>query len=187
MLPNYFWTSDTHFNHSKIIEYSTRPFKTVEEMNEALISNWNSVVKKSDIVYHLGDFGFTAGKGDIVKDIKSILQRLNGSINLILGNHDCQNYNERVLKLFCSHTLLRDKTINGQRIIMLHYAMRTWPGQHKGSWNLYAHSHGNLPDDLNSLSIDVGVDCHNYTPISFEQVKEIMSKKTYKPLETHRA
>lgn len=155
-------------------------------MNESLISNWNRVVKKGDIVYHLGDFGFTAGKGDIVKDIKSILRRLNGSINLILGNHDCQNYSERVLKLFCSNTLLRDKTINGQRIIMCHYAMRTWPGQHKGAISLYGHSHGNLPDDPHSLSIDVGVDCHNYAPISFEQVMEIMSKKTYKPTETHR-
>ena len=48
--------SDTHFNHNNILKYCNRPFKSVEEMNEAIINNWNKLVKKNDLIYHLGDF-----------------------------------------------------------------------------------------------------------------------------------
>lgn len=51
-----FFSSDTHYDHSNILEYSGRPYSSVEEMNEALVENWNAVVRKGDVVYHLGDF-----------------------------------------------------------------------------------------------------------------------------------
>ena len=54
------FTSDTHFGHNNIIKFCKRPWKTTEEMNEALIERWNSVVKPDDIVFHLGDFAFAA-------------------------------------------------------------------------------------------------------------------------------
>jgi hypothetical protein len=63
--------------------------------------------------------------------------------------------------------------------------MRTWNKSHRGSWHLYGHSHGTLPDDPHSMSFDVGVDCHNYRPLSFEQVKAVMSKKLFKPIDHH--
>jgi calcineurin-like phosphoesterase family protein len=63
--------------------------------------------------------------------------------------------------------------------------MRVWNKSHHGAWHLYGHSHGTLPDDPNALSFDCGVDCHNYTPISFEQVEAIMAKKTFKPIDHH--
>ncbi len=72
-----------------------------------------------------------------------------------------------------------------QDIVMLHYSMRVWNKSHHGSWHLYGHSHGTLPDDPNSLSIDVGVDCHNYQPISYDEIKSIMSKKEFKPVDHH--
>lgn len=51
-----FFTSDTHFNHTNIIRFCERPFERVDEMNEKLIDNWNSVVSPEDFVFHLGDF-----------------------------------------------------------------------------------------------------------------------------------
>ena len=75
-----FFIADTHFNHNKIIEYENRPFKNVEEMNEKLIENWNSVVGRIDKVFVLGDFGFY--------NSKEILDRLKGFKILIMGNHD---------------------------------------------------------------------------------------------------
>jgi len=77
------FTSDSHFGHKNILEYEkdARPFKTLEEMHHVLINNWNSVVSKNDIVYHLGDFAF--GRHNI-----SIAGRLNGRKKLVLGNHD---------------------------------------------------------------------------------------------------
>ena len=75
--------SDTHFNHSNILKYCNRPFKSVEEMNEAIINNWNKLVKKNDLIYHLGDF-FLGSKNEL----KDIVSKLNGTIYLIRGNHD---------------------------------------------------------------------------------------------------
>jgi calcineurin-like phosphoesterase family protein len=70
-------------------------------------------------------------------------------------------------------------------IVMCHYAMRVWNRSHRGAWMLYGHSHGSLPDDPGALSIDVGVDCHDYTPISHDDIGRIMAKKTWKPIDHH--
>lgn len=51
-----FFTSDTHFNHAKVIKYCARPFASVEEMNRELLSRWNAVVGPEDTIFHLGDF-----------------------------------------------------------------------------------------------------------------------------------
>jgi calcineurin-like phosphoesterase family protein len=59
--------------------------------------------------------------------------------------------------------------------------MRAWNKHGYGSWMLYGHSHGTLPDDPHALSIDVGMDCHDFVPISYEEIKDIMSKKDWSP------
>jgi calcineurin-like phosphoesterase family protein len=82
-----FFIADTHFGHKRILELSAthnaRPFRTVDEMDSAIIKKWNSVVSKQDIVYHLGDFGFC----DFEKT-QQIFYGLNGRIHLMMGNHD---------------------------------------------------------------------------------------------------
>lgn len=180
---NYFFTSDTHFGHHNIIKYSKRPFKNVDEMDEALIANWNAKVTKNDIVFHLGDFSFAPAE--------NYVPRLNGTIRLIRGNHDhpadrLQHAHRSTNKQpFISIDDVRQIVVKDQRIWLSHYAHRVWPSSHHGCWHLYGHSHGSLPDDRNSLSFDCGVDCHNYTPLSFEEVQQIMSKKTFKPIDHH--
>ena len=72
-----------------------------------------------------------------------------------------------------------------RRIVLCHYAFRVWNKSHRGAWHLYGHSHGSLPDDPNSLSFDAGVDCHEFTPISYERVKEIMAEKRFLPVDHH--
>src|SRR6185503_2555547 len=78
--------SDTHFNHNNIIKYSNRPFFSVQEMNETMISNWNNCVAPGETIFHLGDF--MCGKRGDVEGIKNLVSRLNGTKVLILGNHD---------------------------------------------------------------------------------------------------
>lgn len=77
-----FFTSDLHFGHQNILKFCNRPWKTTEEMDEALIKRWNSVVGKDDIVFNLGDFAFAPDRR-----WKEVLSRLNGHHYLILGNH----------------------------------------------------------------------------------------------------
>lgn len=79
-------TSDTHFNHEKIIEFCRSEFKDTNEMNEHIIKVWNEIIQPDDTVFHLGDFAFKTGQK---KDqVKAIVERLNGKKTLILGNHD---------------------------------------------------------------------------------------------------
>ena len=79
----YFITSDTHFGHENIIKYCNRPFPNAEEMDKALIDNWNAVVGKNDTVIHLGDVGLASKSR-----LKEIISQLNGHKLLIKGNHD---------------------------------------------------------------------------------------------------
>ena len=90
-----FFTSDTHFNHTNIIQYCQRPFKSTDEMNEAIIDNWNSVVGEEDTVFHLGDFCLGSSA-----EWNKILNRLNGKIYLILGNHDLKNIRQGFIERF---------------------------------------------------------------------------------------
>jgi calcineurin-like phosphoesterase family protein len=169
----YFWTADTHFNHKNILKYCNRPFSSIQEMDEEIIKRWNSKVEKSDIVFHLGDFAF--GNSNDIFD--KYFNQLNGKIIWIKGNHDSLAYKNK--EKFYKYCLGYYETkIDGQLIVMCHYAMLTWNQSHYGSFHLYGHSHGNLSDNPNLLSMDVGVDTNNYYPYSFKEIKKNMELKT---------
>lgn len=80
--PQNYFTSDEHYGHRNIIEYAGRPFKSVEEMDAALVFNHNRVVRPCDTVYHLGDFCWSDTR------VGNYLAQLNGTHVLIPGNHD---------------------------------------------------------------------------------------------------
>lgn len=108
-----YFTSDTHFNHENVIRFYNRPFSSVEEMNEGLISNWNKIVKEDDVVFHLGDFAFAPRQ-----EIPDIVDRLNGHVHLIRGNHD---YKSSIKKAdFASVEKDMFVNVNGTFIYMIH-------------------------------------------------------------------
>lgn len=156
-----FFTSDTHFGHANIIKYCGRPFTTVEEMDETIIERWNSRVKPKDVVYHLGDFMLCNKKYD------HFLNRLNGKVILIRGNHDHHFKNNNFYGFAEVHDMLFLDKLTPQFFIC-HYAMRVWPNRHRGSINLYGHSHGMLLFQENSW--DVGVDNNDFYPLSVEEI-----------------
>lgn len=168
------FTSDNHFGHHNIIEHCNRPFRDAQHMDKEMISRWNGVVRKGDSVYHLGDLSFLRPR-----ETSSILSRLNGQIHFIKGNHD--KLLPEVRDMFTSVSDLKEIKIEGQKIILCHYPMLSWNQMHRGSWMLHGHSHGTLRTSCKSCSfepgrkmLDVGVDCHDYTPISFSRVKKYM-------------
>lgn len=179
------FTSDTHWFHSSVLRYSNRPFADVTEMDEALIENWNSVVKPKDTVYHLGDVAF--GKRS---KIKTLLERLNGHKHLILGNHD-REIEKRPAELTGTglfESIQHYKELRQDPlIVMFHYSGRTWNKAHYGSIMLYGHSHGSSKPYGRSL--DVGVDCkevtNEYRPISLDEVLEYMRTREYVKMDRH--
>lgn len=180
------FTSDTHWGHNNIIRYSNRPFASVEEMNEALIANWNAVVKYDDVVYHLGDFAFLP-----YDKLKQIARRLNGTKHFIRGNHDKEIDRHKTdllnSKTFASIQDYYELKHDGQMICLFHYGQRVWNKSHHGSIMLYGHSHGSLPPF--GKSVDVGVDCKEitpeYRPVSFDEVMAYMKNRTFEAVDHH--
>lgn len=174
-----YFSADWHLDHANVIKYDNRPFKNVEEMNKTIIDNYNNIVKPNDNFYFLGDFCFN------IRNAEAHLEKLNGNLFFIRGNHDKKD----MIRLYQKYgTYLGEQKkikVQGQEIVLNHYGMRVWDKSHHGTWALYGHSHGSLPDDPNSLSMDVGCMLFDYKPLEFAQIKEIMSKKTWKPIDHH--
>lgn len=157
----FFFTADEHFGHANIIEYCNRPFEDVEEMDEEIIKRHNSVVCGRDTVIHDGDFCWGKLANEYIK-------RLTGKTHIFIkGSHD------RFLPEN-SPTILEYR-IEGQHIVVSHYAMRVWHRSHYNSWMLFGHSHGRL--EPIGKQWDIGVDNNSFYPLSFTQIKDIMKTR----------
>ena len=176
-----FFTSDLHFYHKNICKYCNRPFETLDAMHEALINNWNNVVKETDTVFILGDIGFCG-----YEKLEALVARLNGTKYLIQGNHDSDKivYRLHEANLIEGYYKLTDITIIGdeecpdQDLTLCHFPMIDWYNKEKGAWMIHGHQH-QLPETP-SCSVkhwDVGVDKNNLTPVSFEQLKINITKQ----------
>lgn len=160
------FTSDTHFFHKTITWIGRgRPWETVDEMNDALVYNWNQSVQKSDRIYHLGDFSF--GNRE---QTDQIIGRLNGQIHVIRGNHDSGL--DRFASRFVSYQQYKEIKVDGQRLVLFHYPIHSWHQVGKGSFHLHGHCHGLLPDSLDRPRCDVGVDAWGFAPVNYETIRE---------------
>lgn len=162
-----YYISDLHFGHENIIRLCNRPFRSVEEMDEAMIKNWNSVVKDNDEVYILGDFNFKSSGEDYLK-------RLNGKKFLIVGNHD--NVTPAMHSLcewIGAYKEIRD---GGTKIILFHYPMVEWNGFFRDTIHLYGHIHNSFENNSYKVmktiknAYNVGADILDFTPRTLEEV-----------------
>jgi calcineurin-like phosphoesterase family protein len=182
-----FFTSDSHYSHANIIKYCNRPFESVVEMNGTLINAWNEMVGMNDTIYHLGDFFFNKS-GNVLDYIEA----LNGNIILVRGNHDHsktvkelkQHPRVTVFEGFIDIKVDDDEMDSGYQMLTLcHYPMLAWNQSHRGAWQLFGHLHGTAEyyeshkERFSPNQLDVGVDRHNYRPISYMEVKEIITKQ----------
>ena len=171
---NTWFTADTHFEHA-LLAHKYRPeYETVQDMNEGIIKRWNQIVRPGDTVYHLGDFAWYHPE--------DFVDRLNGRIHLILGNHDSMNKWQR--EMFAS---VQDVKWLGAKELKLssgfflsHYAHRTWRQKEFGSVHLYGHWHGTQPDF--GLSMDVGWDRFG-RPVSLDEIVTLMKQRDMRQLE----
>jgi calcineurin-like phosphoesterase family protein len=158
-MSNLFFSSDMHFNHKNIIKYCNRPFSSVEEMNEALVSNWNSKISPKDEVWVLGDVSW--GRFD--------LNRLNGRKKLIIGNHDRLDllieYFDECYDFYNLEGIPSKKSL----IPLCHYPLESWNRKFHGSIHLHGHTHNTL-DNSGLLRFDVGVDAWNMFPVSMDEI-----------------
>lgn len=171
-MPNLFFTSDLHLGHKNILKLGAgRPFQTIEEHDETLISNWNSRVTSEDIVFCLGDFSYKSSK-----DADQYLSRLNGKKFLIIGNHD--NQNSILADGWEMAIPYQEMDLNGTKITLCHYPIEEWNGYFRGAWMLHGHVHGMTNTvAIKENRVDVGVDNFNFTPATFEEIKRFNENK----------
>lgn len=151
-----FVCADPHFGHVNILKYAGRPFATIEEHDAELVRRWNSVVGKDDSVWLLGD---------VVMNKRRIepLMQLNGSIHLVMGNHDNHGEDWPGMSIFAS----RHGAVKYGGYLLTHYPVH--PVQVafvKG--NIHGHMHDKKIDD--PRYINVSMEHIEYTPQPLDQV-----------------
>lgn len=168
-----FFTADSHFQHGNIIKYCSRPFRSADEMDAAMIMAWNKVVQPDDIIYHLGDVAF----GDVSRLLPR-LRSLMGKKYLTPGNHDDPGKLEMLREVFTILPPLAETVVktNGRNynLSLCHYPMECWNRSGRGAIMLHGHNHGRMPE--NSQRLDVGVDSWGYCPVRLEDVLSKLEK-----------
>lgn len=196
-----YFTSDLHLGHEAIIKLCDRPYQDVNEMDKAIIFNWNSIITDSDTIFILGDFSWRLGNSEI----KYYLSRLAGNKIFIKGNHD---KNEKPFPtIYDGFVNIKvkdsdDKAFGGyQHITLCHYPMLSWYQSHRGAWQLFGHWHNVkvtptllenrkaefevkeyvkeehlYMDRLRQNQYDVGIDGNSYKPISYDHIKRFLRK-----------
>ncbi len=177
-----YWTSDTHYGHRNIIDYSGRPYRTadghpdVDKMNEDLICRWNARVQPEDTVWHLGDFGM----GD-KKLHKGYFDRLNGKKHLIRGNHD-QSEQKMLQMGWLTAAPYLYMELDGKQLYLQHVPSthpdpynRALPGEftntpHPGTYDIWLCGHIHEKWCRRGKIINVGVDQWNYEPVTLEEL-----------------
>ena len=176
-----FLTSDSHLGHFNICKYCHRPFQSRSEMDQTLIKNWNVVVPEDGIVVHCGDFMLPHNED--IKEYNKYLNRLNGRVLLIRGNHDLASLDWVSDKLIA----VRDQAmivVDGVKIFAQHYPCAAF----NGDYHVYGHIHtladgtcygvdGDVTKVMRKNTYDVGVDQNGYTPVSYWQLCDIFRKK----------
>lgn len=191
-----YYISDLHlFSKNQTVEglnFDNRPFQTIEEMHETILNNWNGRVTNGDTVYILGDIS-NRGKNE---DLIAFVARLKGKKVLIAGNHDdMRDYRYKQLFHEIYDYLEIAENIKGQayKLVLCHYPILMWNGQHNGTILLYGHLHNSIeetyfqkclsemnggefairrPHEKEIIGINVGCmfDYMNYTPRTLEEL-----------------
>lgn len=171
-----FFTADWHLNHASLLKGPRgQRFSSVEEMNQTIIDRCNAKAGPTDALYVLGDLAW--GRPELV--VPLLTQLRCRQIRLVYGNHT--QTDRKLSPQFQWAKDYAEVVSGGHTLILFHYAMRVWNKSHYGSWALYGHSHGQLPDDPQARSMDVGVDCHDFYPLSIADIADHMARKAIGP------
>lgn len=157
--------SDTHFGHENIIKYCERPFKSIWEMNQSMVDNWNSVVKPEDIIYHLGDV-YMPTRIFSGEDAWSLLKKLQGRKRLVLGNHD--NGEDKVL-LNNFQKIRAWRYFKEYGLLLTHVPVHPDTLNEKTPVNVHGHTHNTSKKD--NRYKNVSVDVTNFSPVNIDELR----------------
>ena len=170
-----FFTSDTHFGDPRVLRLDRRPFPDLAAHDAALIASWNARVAPEDEVWHLGDFAL----GPNAARVHDILGDLHGTKRLISGNNDGPD--TLAAPGWAWVGTYAEITVDERRLVLCHYAFRTWNGIGRGALNLHGHSHGQLKPIPRQY--DVGVDAQGFVPVTLAEILVSRRRGAKRPAE----
>ena len=171
-----YYIGDMHLGHQRVIEYDLRPYETVEEMDAALIKNWNSVVTENDDIYIMGDFIYRSSHVATY-----YLKQLKGRKHLIIGNHDLKTIeDEAACTCFDSIERLGYVKDGDADVVMCHYPIAEWNGKRRKknkSYHVYSHIHNRKDETYGFMrrqknAFNAGCMINNFTPVTLQQLIE---------------
>jgi calcineurin-like phosphoesterase family protein len=167
-----FFTSDLHFGHKNIMKFNphTRPYSSLEDMDEKMIESWNKDVAPGSLVYILGDVSFYKPKKTV-----EILNNLNGSKILIKGNHDSSNLKDQGFRdcFIEIHDYFEAKIVD-RYMCLFHFPIYDWHKIHHGAYHLHGHVHGKHLG-IGGRILDVGWDNFGRV-VSYDEVVYILDQ-----------
>lgn len=183
--------SDTHWLHSNICvgtsswtdKSGCRNFQTLQEHDETILENLNSLVMPEDILFHLGDFSvgskssyLNCTKQEAYRHFRTKIKC--NKIFYIRGNHSLPKYDLDNLGIFEDSFDYHEFRYKSNFIVMSHFPFRSWNYMSKSSIHCYGHCHHtNYKDSIYGRSMDIGVDGNNFKPWLLEDVIEVLSSQ----------
>tara|TARA_R110000824_G_scaffold96509_3_gene231062 strand:+ start:170 stop:829 length:660 start_codon:yes stop_codon:yes gene_type:complete len=162
-----YFISDTHFGHKNVIRYCNRPFKTVTEMNETIVSRWNNIVSDGDRVFVIGDVFLMSPL-----DAKPIIESLNGYKILIAGNHDRSKKTMLAAGFDEYHKSYDYSTNKFEKVLLNHYPVPDIILR-DGGYAFQIHGHIHSPPIVRGLKINVAVDLIDFKPIDIDHILQL--------------
>lgn len=162
----HYYTADLHLGHAAIIGMCGRPFDTVEAMDRALVEAIRQRVGPKDDLWVIGDLAMA--KAPDRPRIAEMFSSLPGRKHLVEGNHDVKARWVRDLP-WASIQPMTEVRDGGQRVVLCHYPMLTWPGIRHGALQLFGHVHDNWAGSRGC--VNVGVDQWGFRPVTIDEIR----------------
>lgn len=172
-----FYIADCHFGDAKVINFSSRPFRTLKEMDQTMLDRWQEKVNPEDDVYILGDLVCRSNQPEYY------LKQLPGRLHLILGNHDQaivrQLHLQKYFEEIHNYQVIHD---GSHRIVLFHYPILEWDGYYYGTWHIYGHIHNHPSKTQKRVGVlgkalNAGVDITNFSPMTFDELVAVNGKE----------
>lgn len=171
MIKHWFWGCP-HLGHKNILKLDNRPFSDIDQHDDFLIDEYNKLVDTNDMVYIMGDIAWKQS----YENYKSIFNRLKGRKQVLVGNHDGKQALIRCQKDGLIENVWDKKIIQieNDTIVLQHMPLREWDMFYHGSYHLYSHTHGNIPDYCKST--DTSIKCWEWQPVEWTEIKQYIDE-----------
>lgn len=146
-----YYISDMHFFHKNVTKegnnFDNRPFNSLVEMHQYMKKKWNSKITNGDTVYILGDIAMRGTNEELI----ALVAQLKGRKVLIKGNHDDvsdMRYKNVFEEIYDYKEITDYADQDAYKLVLSHYPILMWNGQHRGTIHLYGHTHNTYENEF---------------------------------------